>query len=191
MGIVGDLFGIFLGLWKYPNYNLVNYFLLYLITYPLAGFCMLYTFLIFQKLLKLTIKKTKPNKSVVFSFLIIGFILFLFSVIFKTLFSFFLFASLIFVVLSVRDLLMIKKNNYSYLSEIVQNKRTYFILFFTTAYLHAIIHEFPNVFAKEWIYFNFPLMNLTLFSIPISVLFFSWLVLIIGPHAIYRKRTHI
>jgi hypothetical protein len=39
---------------------------------------------------------------------------------------------------------------------------------------------------REWIYHNFPYETVTFLGIPVTVLFFGWIALVVGPYMIFE-----
>ncbi|MBM3234255.1 hypothetical protein FJZ19_04140 [Candidatus Pacearchaeota archaeon] len=193
LGIVADLiFGIWITkLWFYPDYNLINYIILYFFIYPFGGFIVIYSFALIESLAG---KKPRERKKDYFLALNFSKILFFLGMVFLIIailfansykgFLIYVFFGLMGYGLTNYVTLKYKKDDL--LERILTKTSKYVLLIAIVAYTQGIIHEFPNVFAREWIYQNFPLNNLTLLGIPIMVLLFCWLWLVVVPYSIFE-----
>jgi len=192
-GIIIDLvIGIWLAkLWYYPAYTLINYFNLYLIIYPLGGFVMIYSFALIEAIF---VHRPKPSKiahehSIKISLILsaLAFVSFILSLIIIIEFKGF-FAITFFLIFSIALLnyftLRIKKSNM--LERLHIKTFKYGVLILSVAYIQGVIHEWPNIYAREWIYQNMPLSEVTFLGIPVLILFFGWLFLLVVPYTIFE-----
>ena len=203
--MLGIFFDLIIGLWitklwYYPEYTLLNYINLYLVIYPLGAFVMLYSFALLESIF---IHRPRGNRlayehslTLSLAIFVTGFIAFIISLIFLNRFNGFFamtFLALSFIGLLDYLTLRIKKNNL--LERLHIKTFKYILLILSIAYIQGIIHEWPNLFAREWIYKNWPLQEITFLGIPVVILFFGWIFLLIGSYtffeliiAILRKR---
>ncbi len=194
--ILGIFFDLVIGLWitklwYYPNYNLLDYFNLYLIIYPLGAFVMIYSFALIEAIF---VHRPKPSKIAYEHSVKISLIFFIFGALAFTLSLIFVdnykgFYGLTFFVISIGGLidyfvLRINKNNL--LERFSIKALKYGILILGISYIQGIIHEWPNIYAREWIYQNWPLQEITFLGIPATILFFGWIFLLIGPYTIFE-----
>ena len=78
-----------------------------------------------------------------------------------------------------------EKVNKSYLRYLLKEPKLYIFITLLTAYVNAFIHEFPNTFAGQWTYQNFPFNDILILNIPITVFFVGWVALAIIPISVY------
>ena len=152
---------------------------------------MLYSFALIEAIF---VHIPKPSKiayehSIKLSLLlfVFGFIAFMFSLIFiKEFKGFFAVTFLAISFIGILDYftLRIKKNNL--LERLHIKTLKYSLLILSIAYMQGIIHEWPNLFAKEWIYQNWPIQEITFLGIPAVILFFGWIFLLIGPYTLFE-----
>ena len=192
-GIFGDLiFGLWIcKLWSYPSYTLINYLNLYLLIYPLGGMVMVYSFALLEKLSGIKVKENKATYKVSIR---VSLILWLVGLVFLVLcfftmptyvgFFIYLFAGISAIGLMSYLTLLIRKDDL--LERLFIKPIKYLILIIIVAYTQGFLHEYPNVFVKEWIYHNFPYENITFLGIPVTVLFFGWIALVVGPYMIFE-----
>lgn len=192
LGILGDLIlGIWISkLWYYPTYTLANYINLYLFIYPLGGIIMVYTFVILESLF---IQKPRKRRIAYKNSLAISKIFFIVSLIglissffIKTYQGLFLFGFIALNTISLLSYINLKINKNNLLERFLIKSLKYGILIIIVAYTQGLIHEIPNVFAKEWIYQNIPFHTIQIFGIPIIALF-GWIILIIGPYTLFES----
>ena len=193
LGLIADLiFGLWITkLWDYPGYNLFNYLILYFFIYPFGGFVMVYSFSLLESVF---IRKPRENnvayKHSLMTALIVaavGFLGFFISVFFVEIFKgFFIYSFFTLFGWGITNyiILKIKKNNL--LEHIFVKSLKYLILILVAAYVQGIFHELPNLFAKEWVYQNWPFNEVTLLGIPVTVLLFGWLALVFVPYAVFE-----
>jgi len=141
----------------------------------------------------LFIKKTRKRKipyeksllisKILFIISILGFI---YSLFLKTYQGFFLLTFFSLNIISLLSYVNLKINKNNLLKQFLIKYLKYGPLIIIVAFTQGLIHEIPNIFAKEWIYQNFPFNNIQIFKIPIMVLFFGWIALIIGTYTIYE-----
>jgi hypothetical protein len=177
-------------LWTYPSYSLANYFVLYLLIYPFGGFVMLYSFALLESIFIPRPRKNrlKYKQSLLISktIAVIGLIGLIISITIKTNQGFWIysFMSLLGIGVVSYNVLKIKKNNL--LERSLLKSLKYILLILIVAYTQGIFHEFPNVFARELAYQNFPFENITLLGIPVIVLFLGWIALVIAPYIVFE-----
>ena len=194
-GIFGDfIFGITIGnVWYYHYSSLWEYALLYLLIYPLGGFVMIMSFLLF-----LGKKKTKSETKIyekklnilvlassILSFLAVLFFIYLkynfdvpYSGFFVAVFVWVLFSSIFNYVPKK------KMNKISYLKLLLSNPKKVLFATFIGTYINALLHEYPNVFAQQWVYQNILFGDIKLFGVSVIVLI-GWLALTIFPVSAY------
>jgi len=78
-----------------------------------------------------------------------------------------------------------EKVDKSYLHYLLKEPKLYIFITLLTAYVNVFIHEFPNTFAKQWTYQNFPFNDILILNIPITVFFVGWVALAIIPISVY------
>lgn len=192
-GLIGDLtLGIWLcKLWSYPSYNFLNYVNLYLLIYPLGGMVMVYSFAFIEKIFGSRIIETKRSYlfSKKFSLIIgiLGVVLLIFSIFSSLIYrGFFIYLFGGFFVLGFMSYFTLRIRKDDLVERMFIKPVKYLILILVVAYTQGFLHEFPNVFAKEWVYHNFPYESVTFFNIPVTVLFFGWIALVVGPYMIFE-----
>ncbi|MCH7567887.1 MAG: hypothetical protein IIA87_00530 [Nanoarchaeota archaeon] len=193
LGIIADLIlGIWVTkLWSYPSYTLINYIILYLFIYPLGGLTMVYSFALLESIF---IEKPRARRwahqrslsitKVIFITGLIGLIISLtLNIPFK---GFFIYFFVVWGGYGLVNQLILRVKEDNLLERFVTKSLKYGILILVVAYTQGIIHEFPNIFAKEWQYMNFPFQSITFLEIPIMVLFLGWIALVIIPYAVFE-----
>lgn len=192
-GVITDLIlGIKLThLWSYPGYTLVNYLILYIISYPAFGFVMIYSFSLIESFFcgKIRERRIDYKHSLIFSRLLIvlGLVGMLFSLIFVNYSKgFFAYTLGAFLFIGLIDFITLKIKKSNLLERFLVKSTKYAILIILVSITQGILQELPNVFAKEWIYQNFPFNDITFLGIPVAVLFFGWVFLLIVPYVIFE-----
>lgn len=181
------------GFWRYNNYHLADYVVLYAFTYPMAGIVMVQSFLTVKQLpLKI---KDRPSRSHTLNSRQYVVIIASLSVVLVESFvgglvshdqglmayAYVLAALIACLVMSFATAL----NNHGTLIDEVRGQplRTLLALF-TATYFNAFLHEIPNRFAQEWTYINFPLPGWHIFNIP-AIILIGWPVLLVFPLSVY------
>jgi len=192
-GLITDLvLGVWLTrLWYYPSYDLVDYFILYLVGYPSVGFLMIYSFSLVEYALVRKPKETRIDyrNSLIFTWFLmfIGLAGALFSLLFVSSYKGFLvytFGAI--AVIGLFDLTTLRVRKDNLLERFLTKSLKYGIIILTFSYLHGLIQELPNLSSKEWIYQNFPFNNITFLGIPITVFFLGWIFIFILPYSIFE-----
>lgn len=162
-------------LWTYPSYNTTNYFLLYFIIYPVGALGMYSAYSFVSSFI---VKKNSRYRVNSRYFLWVGMILFITPIL-----NYFLMDNkhanyispiAFFAGIFVFDYIATRFGGNSFIISL-SNKRI-FLAILATSILGAMLHEYPNLFAKEWQYANLPLTNASLFNIPLVVMA-GWIVL--------------
>jgi hypothetical protein len=189
--LISDLiFGIFVGeVWFYNYSSILEYLFLYLLIYPLGGFVMLMSFLFFlgKMEVNLKIKKEILGRKFFLSLSITSIILvFLFA--FLKYRSSFHYASFFIAVFTWIFLILVfnlkKDNKISYFNLLIKNPKAVILATLFATYINAILHEYPNVLAQQWVYQNILFGEIKLFGVSIVVLI-GWLLLTIFPVSVY------
>lgn len=79
----------------------------------------------------------------------------------------------------------VKVNKISFIGLILKNPVQYSVIIIIGSYIQGLIHEFPNVFAKQWVYQNIPFIETNLLGIPIFA-FLGWFYLTLFPVSVYH-----
>lgn len=192
IGLILDVFGVLIGeLWFYPSHNRGIHFLYPpLLIYPLGAFSVYELYYAVKGFVtkkfkdKRKINQTKKKKLIAKSLLLIsifsGIIPFIFLLLKQT-----LFIKELFVILMVLNIfafdaiqyLLLKK---SILFNLLNLNKTEIIALIFSLFLSVLLHEYPNVFAKEWVYQNIPFISIELFGIPVIVATVGWIFLIVN-----------
>ncbi|UCD04055.1 MAG: hypothetical protein JSW73_00180 [Candidatus Woesearchaeota archaeon] len=191
-GLLGDfVFGIIIGEVWYYNYSMVSeYILLYFLIYPVGGFVMIMSFLLFLGNSQLKNKRKVKFLNEILLTLSSSFIFLV--VIFAYLkhtssFEYSGFFSFVFICLFlciVFNYIPERKGKPSYLRILLNNPKKFIFATLLATYINALIHEYPNVFAQQWVYQNILFGDIKLIGIPVIVLV-GWLVLTILPVSAY------
>ena len=193
-GIIADLLlGILVTeLWYYNYHYYFEYIPLYFLIYPLGGIVMVQTFIIFRTFLQTKQSKQEINKIDARILKILFFITLIFSsliIFFDSMYGLEYFGFILYFLLTLSALFYFnyesEKSNKSYLRCLLKEPKLYIFITLLTAYVNAFIHEFPNTFAKQWTYQNFPLNDTLILNIPIIVFFVGWIALAIIPISVY------
>ncbi len=191
-GLIGDLFlgQIITKLWFYTYSNYLEYLSLYLLIYPLGGIIMVQTYIFLKELLFKIKSNSKTNYRYLKGLFYISFFLFLIILIFRKdipYFGFCLFSFSSLVAFFWFNYKAQKLYNLSYLGELFNKPLSVVFITFLTAYLQGLVHESPNVFARQWVYQNFPLGNMTFLGINPTVFFIGWIILTVVPVSGYYR----
>jgi hypothetical protein len=189
-GLIADLLiGPTIGELWYYNYTLIfEYVLLYLIIYPLGGLVMIMSFLYFLKNCKLKKPKkisTTPLKNIAILSLIISITFIILKYNYNLNYSGFWFGSFfcLFIIFAI-NYYSEKKNKTSFISILLTNPKPVIITSLLGTYINAFIHEYPNVFAQQWVYQNMIFQNIQFLNIPLAVLV-GWIILTVFPMSAY------
>lgn len=195
---VGLAFDVVFGLWwtrlwSYPAYSTLDYVRLYLLVYPLGGFVMLYSFVIGVKIAGIEGAQVSPvsqrlTAGIPICIIIAGGVgvgagLFIVGEAWGPM----IIASSI-VASSYGCILLLSERlrKDTMLRALIGSPLRCGLVILITAYAQGLLHEWPNVYAKEWIYHNWPLQNLQVLGIPATVLFCGWIALAIIPYSIWE-----
>ncbi len=196
-GLIEDLFfGIIIGeVWYYNYYSILEYASLYLIIYPIGGLVMIMSFLFFIKNYKI-----KRKRSSIFQTKLLGY-LSLLSTLFVILFivlkyyynvihsSFFIAAfSWLFISLFF-NYVAAKRKRFPFINILLLNPKKIILATLFATYINAFLHEFPNLFAQQWVYQNLIFEETKFIGIPIIVLI-GWLALTVFPVSAYYSIKH-
>lgn len=178
-------------LWHYSYSNLFEYFLLYALIYPLGGFVLLESFLLGR-----TFAEEKTNytgdlktKLVVLSVVLLALIILL--IVTKTFFAFSAWAAILTICIIVFGIVSTNAASEflsakSYARELFSNPRNVISITLVATYFNAFLHEYPNLFANQWIYTAYinPFFDTHFLGIPLLI-WLIWSTLLIGPASIY------
>ncbi len=192
MGLFLDVFfGIILGeLWFYPSHNRGIHFLYPpLLIYPLGAFSVYELYygvrgFVGKKFKELKIIETKGKELIaklqLLIALISGIIPFVFLLLGQTGFIKELLVVLMVLNIFAFDALQYILSKKSILFNLINLNKLEIITLAISLFLSVLLHEFPNVFAKEWVYQNIPFVSVELFGIPLIVATIGWLFLIVN-----------
>jgi len=192
-GIVLDLLFVIgiTKIWSYPSYSLINYFILYLIVYPFGGFVMIYSFELLEHFFGKKPRRRRIALRHSLTFTLFLMILSFFGLV-ATIFYIdqfkmaFVFGFIILGLWGALNFVVLKLVQNDLLEHVFSQTAKYLLLILVVAYSQGIFHEFPNVFAKEWVYANIPFMHLTFLGIPAVILFVGWLSLVLIPYSLFE-----
>ncbi len=194
LGFFGGLIADFLlglsitKLWYYSYVSYLEYVSIYLLVYPVGGIVMIQSFLVFKEWFIKTKGKIRVNSGNLGRFSLFFFLLTVLTLAFRAkimYFGFFFFSLLVLTVFFYFNYLSEKTKNKSYVRLVLQNPTQTIAVTLVVAYVQALIHEVPNVFAKQWIYQNFPFNNAMVFGVPVLVFFLGWVALVVIPVSVY------
>lgn len=190
-GLIADLLlGLTVAnLWYYTYSTVFEYLTLYLLIYPLGGIVMVQTFLILEYMLVQkpgsAFSPRKPVKMFMFFFFgLVVFLVFAETVVDLAFFGFWLYFAVTFTVLFLVNYMSERLSGDSFVRRVAKNPGRYALVVFAAAYTQAFIHEFPNVFAEQWVYQGWP-FPVGVFSIPVVVFFLGWFALTVIPVSVY------
>jgi len=189
-GLVSDLlFGLILGeVWYYNYAHIWEYALLYLLVYPLGGFVMVMSFLVFIRDYKLKEDKSAPlNILKMLSILFI--VLFAVFIFLKYAYhlpysGFFIVTFFCFSLLLCLNYLSEKLFKFSYFRILLSNPQKVITATLLGTYINGLLHEYPNLFVDQWVYQNIIFQGITLLGVPVAVLI-GWIVLTMYPVSAY------
>jgi len=172
-GLIADfLLGIsIVKLWYYNYHHYFEYVPLYFLIYPLGGIVMAQTFVLFKTFFQTrqseqeTAKiSTRVLKILFFTTLVFSLLIIFLNLIYGL--KYFGFILYFLLTLSAFFYFNYKSEKFS---KLLKEPKLYIFITLFTAYLNAFVHEFPNTFAKQWIYQNFPFNDILILNIPITV----------------------
>lgn len=179
-------------LWYYSYSKLFEYLLLYTLVYPLGGIVMLQSFLLGKSFIKT--KKTSGVNNLKTGLLISSIILLMigiFSAVSKAYFVFSTWAVILAVLIVLFVIISINTvsemiNNQSYIRKLINSPVNIILVTLIATYVNAFIHEYPNIFAGQWVYTAYinPFLNTPILGIPLLVLL-VWPTLMIFSISIY------
>jgi len=179
-------------LWHYSYSNSFEYILLYTLVYPLGGFVALQSFLLCKSFIKTeNVARAHNLKTGIIIFTALLLLLIGILTASKAHFSFTTWAviltvsAIMFGIISINAVSEIL-NGKSYVRELIGSPQKVILVTFISTYVNAFIHEYPNVFAGQWIYTAYAnqFLNTPILGIPIFVLLI-WPALVIVPVSIY------
>jgi hypothetical protein len=192
LGIIGDLIlGIYISeLWYYTYSQIWEYILLYLLIYPFGGIVLIQSYFILKQRTKfknnkvnLKLKTIKIlNAIFIIITLILSIIIYLLDIRYIQLIHFGILSLVFFFTFTYYSEKKIKK---SFLRDILENPKQVIVISSIVTYLNAIIHEYPNTIAKQWIYTNIPFQNITILDVPAILILCGWFILLYIPMASY------
>ncbi|MEK6885465.1 MAG: hypothetical protein AABX17_00705 [Nanoarchaeota archaeon] len=189
-GLLGDLiFGVLLGkVWFYNYSSTIEYILVYFLIYPLGGLVMIQSFLFFIRNKELKKDRMIDNRILLF-LSILSLILCLFfiasKIIYNTPYSGFWLVGLFWIFISIYpNYLSEKKKGISYIRILLSNPKIIIVATIVSTYINAFLHEYPNLYANQWVYQNLIFPEVVFLGIPIVVLI-GWLALSLFPVSLY------
>ena len=72
----------------------------------------------------------------------------------------------------------------SFLGLLFAKNKSYLFIILLGSYAQALIHEVPNMFAKQWVYQDFPFMQIHILGLPV-IAFLGWIILTAIPVSVY------
>ena len=193
-GLIADLLlGILITeLWYYNYQRYFEYIPLYFLIYPLGGIVMVQTFVLFKSSLQTKQLEQEAGKINAQIFKVLFFVTLVSSlliVFFDLIYGLKYFGFILYFLLTLSAVFYFnyksEKLDKSYLHYLLREPKLYIFATLLTAYLNAFVHEFPNTFAKQWTYQNFPFNDVLFFDIPVTVFFVGWIALAIIPISVY------
>jgi len=191
-GLITDLLlGLTISkLWYYTYSNIIEYIFLYILIYPIGGIIMIQSYLILKNKFKKNIKKKKFNIKVL---KIIGYILLIINFFLTSInlfYPFDNFGKIFFITITGFVFFYLnykseKYSNLSYIGDLINNPKLFLTITILVSYSNAFIHEFPNTYAKQWVYNNWLFKNYYFLNMPSDVFFIGWIALTMIPISIY------
>jgi len=174
-------------LWYYSYSSYLEYTLLIFLAYPLGGIVMVQTFVFFRDIFIKKHDKKKINIQILKILGLIFLIITLLTVVFELRYGLLYsgFVSFFTATLAAFFYINYKSKQTSYLKCLIEKPASYIFITLLASYVNAIIHEFPNTFARQWAYQNFPLNHIMILNIPVVVFFIGWIGLTIIPVSVY------
>lgn len=190
MALFADLLiGVALAeLWHYTYSFIFEYILLYLWVYPLGGLVMVQSFLLFYQTTSNSRRRINLFR-LKFGIWLSG-IMMLVLFLFKPLFQLNYFSPLLgffmcLCLFCIINFFAEKTRQISLLRLLMDKPKQIVVAILSGTYLNAFLHEYPNLFARQWIYSsNWPFEGVTVLGTPISILI-AWVFLMIGPVSAY------
>ena len=179
-------------LWYYSYSNLFEYLLLYTLVYPFGSFVMLGSFLLGKSFIKTNKKSYTGNLKIgLIIFTIILLALTAFLAVSGTLFTVGTWAVILAVSIVILGIISINAfseflNAKSYAREFLKSPGKVALVTLFATYINAFLHEYPNIFAGQWVYTAYinPFFSTSVLGIPLLVLL-VWPILTIAPVSIY------
>lgn len=191
IGLFVDLLSQFFKLWHYSYQDLWEYIPLYILIYPLGGIVMLQSYILLLKKIKRPKIPKKIPITILWAFTVLCLSLFIsVSLLFNKIdFSQWRLLFMITLILlggSVVNLISELLHKKSYLRDLIELPVATLVITLIVTYVNAFIHEYPNVFDKQWIYMvqSSTLLDKVILGVPIIV-WIGWIALSIGPLAFY------
>lgn len=186
LGIAGELIaGEIAGLWRYSYISPVEYGLLFLFVYPFGGLVVVQTFEILTEGVSQSDASRFFNPSVLF---LLGLVLVAGSYLSYQSGTVFILQPLTVFGLAVFvNALSEIRSGDSFQRRLDASTLENTTLLIAVTAIHAVVHEYPNVYAGQWDYIASPIMEIDLFGIPHLVLA-GWLVLSVFPLSVFYDR---
>ncbi len=180
-------------LWRYHYTALWEYFLLYLLIYPVAGFVMLFSYWAARDRLNFKSLTSTSKKSQLLSLQVTGLLSFLAIISFFWLLLFgdtlnqALVNTLFFIFVAIFGFFAVSfltelRNSPSLVRHFLENPFKIGLAVFAVTYLNLILHEYPNLFAGQWQYFILTntFLDNRLLSLPF-IIWLAWPALLLAP----------
>lgn len=178
-------------LWHYSYEGLPEYILLYLLIYPLGGFVMLKSYLIGRHWLNVRNKQIRIPMWVFLTLSLVAIGMLVSVILLKESTSSSVWAVLFGVsaVVALGSIVVLFSeflNGKSYIHDLIENTVPTIGITLIATYANFLIHEYPNVYAEQWIYavHTGTVLDYHLFGVPFIV-WLVWPFLIIGPVSLY------
>ncbi len=194
-GFVGDyIMGVHQAkLWHYTSFHGLNLAILYVVAYPLAGIVMVQSY---DVILHTLSRKADPDK--ITSLLGVRYHALLFIVLFAAFIgttaraiadpipakSVLSYVSAALLAAATLSLMTARRHHPTLLDVIRHSPNTTLFAMIVATYGNAFLHEFPNTYAHEWVYTNYPLPGMHVFNIPLVILI-GWPLLLFFPLSVY------
>lgn len=194
IALFGDLVIVlgFTHLWYYNYSSAWEYAVLYLFIYPAGGFVMLASYLIAQRYFTHTIIERSSRNY--WPLLSIGALLFFVIVLIELIFAhaFGTFWSFVFTIsiFVTTGLFVMAASEYvykkSFIRDFISDPWCCFLAITTATYLNLLVHEYPNLYANEWVYVinTHSMLDTFFLGSPIAV-WVSWPALTVASVSLY------
>lgn len=179
------------GLWSYTYTTAFEYVLLYLWIYPAGGYVMLQSYLIGVRLTKAGVGRRDIPLRVFHFFCVVLLAAAAISWLCRDSVSYMTWVGALFffgtlLLCAVVACISESRGGRSYFRDLFAEPATILPVTLAATYANLLVHELPNVYARQWTYLTDPhaLLGATMLGVPLAV-WFLWPLLLIGPVSLY------
>ncbi len=174
--------------WYYTYSGIFEYVILYAWTYPAGGFVMVQSYIIAYTLFTRDSSHDHPINARIFWAVLAFFAAATFTILLSkkylapSLWGVLFGASAVLTLCSATALRCEIRGKRSYLRDIISHPRAMFVGTFLATFANLLIHEYPNVYAREWVYRS----DILILGIPLFI-WLAWPLLTIGSVSLFYK----